>query len=184
MAQSFATEIAKERFYDQMEWYRNLNDSMDLPAAVIPLYLAALLFFVDRLIAFWPTIWSCNRKTVAYISFLAVVMVLAGLILRATLEYCRTIWSYQDATDLPSPKQSDDWLKAAASALHVSDEKLEAECEPFLREDYVTAGEATFQQNEARSRRMFYLSTPLSDLACIDRFRNGVLLFGRPIFSN
>jgi hypothetical protein len=77
MAQSFATEMARERFYEQMERYRNLNDGLDLPAAVIPLYFAAMLFFVDRLIEFWPTDLSWNRTIILYIVFLILVIFLA-----------------------------------------------------------------------------------------------------------
>jgi hypothetical protein len=155
MRQSFATEIAKERFYDQMERYRNLNDSLDLPAAVLPLYLAALLFFVDRLAAFYPPAWSWSRTVIAYLIFATLVVLLAVFVLWAGWGYCRTIWCYQDAIDLPSPKEMDDWLLAAAAGIP-DPEELEAECEPGLRQDYVACAEATFQQNETRSRRMFY----------------------------
>ena len=153
MPQSFETEMARELFYEQMERYRNLNDSLDLPAAVIPLYMAALLFFVDRLTAFWPAVWSWNRSTIVYIVFFVVVVVFSLFIFLASWRYCVTIWNYQNATVLAAPADMNKWF----SELKVAhpDADIETYTDAFLGDDYITAAQATFSQNESRSDRMF-----------------------------
>jgi hypothetical protein len=156
MPQSLATEIAKDRFYDQMERYRNLNDGLDLPAAVIPLYFAALLFFADRLTAYWPKPWSLRGSVVAYVALLFFTMFFAVVTIWAACDYCRTIWSYQDAADLPSPKEMDDWLREMEKYASAISADAEDVCDAELRGMYVDAADSTFKYNERRSRRLFY----------------------------
>lgn len=155
MPGSFGTDLAKERFYEQMERYRNLNDGLDLPAAVIPLYIGGLLFYADQLRTDWIWPWAWSWPIVAYLLFLSCEMATGFTVIAATWVYCRTIWYYQDIVDLPSPEDLETWvvqMEAVATRRGVDAETL---CDPPLRQSYVKVGELVFQRNEARDRMLF-----------------------------